>query len=109
MNVKELIEILSEMNPLAKVQAWDADTDEYEEVTGVTFGLEPMGWVCIQTDVDIEGDPARQSMASDSSPDNRNSGLGPQGETDGEEKQSRGSRIASFGRGRFRLDSDRPR
>lgn len=57
MNVKELIEMLSQMHPDAEVQAWDADLDEYAPVTGVTFGLEPKGWVCIQTDADIEGDP----------------------------------------------------
>ncbi len=51
MTVEKLIALLSKMTPTATVQAWDADSDEYEKVSGVVWDDEGV-CVYIQTDAD---------------------------------------------------------
>lgn len=49
MTVAELIDRLSKLPQVAKVRAWDPDSDEYEDVTGLDWddgGME----LLIQTD-----------------------------------------------------------
>jgi len=38
MTVKELIETLGKADPEARVVAWDPDSGQAEEVTGMTYG-----------------------------------------------------------------------
>jgi len=37
MTVQSLIELLSKLPQTARVTAWDADSEEYEDVTGVVW------------------------------------------------------------------------